>query len=306
MTPEGDYWTRDDLRRQGLSDSDIRRLHRQGRIHRLVHGLYTREPPEGVTVARALAHRYPDLTFTGHTALSIRGHRATFLMPTTGVVPAGHRALDTGYLVAPRSRTIRRHTHDGLPVVSSVAAVAGDTWLNRLSRIKALEKDYAGFDGRDRFEADCQTLSAEQRRNLEPLLKRTVIGASSRMERLFHLDVRGMGLDAIPNFRFGPYTWDLGFPEATTLVDLDSARFHTSENERSFMIDRWKANHAEMAGWGHLQFTDLCLDDPLARKVALQEIRALVEHRRHLPTPTGVPGRVTEGLWDIHGGLKGT
>ena len=168
MTLTGDYWTRDELRARGLNDTDIRRLHRQGRLHRVVHGLYSPEPLEGARAARALAHRYPDLIFAGHTALSIRGHRDTFLLPTVGVVPTGHRALADTYVRARRSRVIGRREVSGLPVVSTAAAVADDAHLNRLDRIRALEKDYAGFDGRARFDADYRALSAAQRRAVDP------------------------------------------------------------------------------------------------------------------------------------------
>ncbi|WP_241228213.1 hypothetical protein [Corynebacterium hylobatis] len=189
-------------------------------------------------------------------------------------------------------------------MVNPAAAVAGDQELDRVLRMKFLEQQYGGFDGRRRFEADYRTLVRTERESLDLLLKRSVIGASSRMERFFHLDLRARGIDSIPNYRLGPYTWDVGIEEGTVVVDLDSVRYHSSEQTRAFIIDRWKANHAEMEGWGHLQFTDLCLDDSSARKAALQEIEQLLAHRRRTGRGAPVDGRVVDGVWKIHGHLR--
>lgn len=301
---EGNYWTRTDLKRQGLTDYVIRKLHGEGKLHRLAQGLYTRDVASGLDMLRALYHRYPDIVFTGHTALAVYGVRSSVILPARAIVPVKHRPLGSRYVEAVRSRRYRQDFFDGLPVVTPAAAVAGDIHLLQLERIKFLERQYDGLRGREKFATDYRALTLAQRNELTPLLKKSVIGASSRMERLFHLDLRSSGLDAIPNFRFGPYTWDVGIADGSTLIDLDSMRYHSSENERTFIVDRWKANHAEMAGWGHLKFTDLCLADPGARKSAVEEIRRLVEHRRSVSPLPSVPGRISQGIWTIHGQLR--
>lgn len=301
---EGTYWTRTDLKRQGLTDYAIRKLHGEGKLHRLAQGLYMRNVPSGLEMLRGLYHRYPDLVFTGHTASAVYGQRAIVNLPAQATVPVKHRPLGTRYVEAVRSRRHRQSFFNGLPVVTPAAAVAGDIHLLQLERIKFLERQYDGLNGKERFTADYRALTPSQRDELTPLLKKSVIGASSRMERFFHLDLRRSGLDAIPNFRFGPYTWDVGIADGSTLVDLDSMRYHSSENERTFIVDRWKANHAETAGWGHLQFTDLCLADSQARKSAIDEIRRLVEHRRSVSPMPPVPGRIAQGIWTIHGQLR--
>ena len=74
-------------------------------------------------------------------------------------------------------------------------------------------------------------------------------------------EMRRVGLKPVPNFRLGPYTWDLGFEAGTTVVDLDSLYYHTPENNhREFLIGTWKTNHAVQHGWAPLKFTDECTD----------------------------------------------
>jgi hypothetical protein len=58
-----------------------------------------------------------------------------------------------------------------------------------------------------------------------------------------------------------------------------------------------------MMGWGHLQFTDACVQDPLAKTAAIQEIENIIAYRRHLE-PVPVPGRVEAGVWEFHGHLR--
>lgn len=131
----------------------------------------------------------------------------------------------------------------------------------------------------------------------------TAAAVAADIPRWDLLDLRKAGLEVIPNFRFGPYTWDAGFPTVSTLTDLGSFRFHGPD---TFIVDRWKTNQAEMAGWGHLRFTDFCLSDTQSRSTAVNEIGRMVEHRgsvrdtRRHPRP--VPGRViTDGVWKFHG-----
>ncbi len=303
MDLQGEYWTRDELKAQGVSDHQIKRALAVGKLHRLAHGIYMRDEPGGMALLRALHHRYPELVFRGHTAMTVYGHRSTVMTPVAAVIPKGHRHPGTPLVKSQVSRSIDAREHQGLPVVSPAAAVAEDVHLNRVARLKCLEHSYAGFRGQERFEKDVAALHPSLQEGLVPLLGRCVVGASSQMERFFHLELRARGIDTIPNYRLGPYTWDIGIESATTVVDLDSLFFHGPENTRTFIIDRWKANHAEMMGWGHLQFTDACVQDPLAKTAAIQEIENIIAYRRHLE-PVPVPGRVEAGVWEFHGHLR--
>lgn len=304
MDITGEYWTTKELRSQGVSGHQIERACREGRLFRVARGLYMRGEPEGMGFLRALHHRFPRLVFAGHSASSVYGARSGVLRPAEVIVPKGHRLPESRFVEARQSRRADALEVGGLPVVSAVAAVAGDTLLNRVARIRFLEDHYSGFDGRERFDADRALLSPQLDEQLEPLLGKSVIGASSRMERFFHLELRARGINAIPNFRLGPYHWDVGIEDGTVVVDIDSLIHHSESSTRTFILDRWKANHAEMCGWGHLQFTDLCLQDPVAKRTAIEEIGRLVAYRRHAASAIPVPGRVEVGAWEIHDSLR--
>lgn len=306
MSDKRTYWTTKELHTSGATDYDIARQVRDGSLYRLSRGIYTTTRPDGLMALHAISHRHPSVIFSGATAAAVYG-LGTPSAPATGMVPANYRPIDSPALLTTRSRQRRHRIVDGLPVTTPAATIAA---LGRddLTAVKFLERHYDGLKGADRFAADLRAMRPEQRAALDPVLSRAVIGASSRMERLFILDLRRKGLDVIPNFRFGPYTWDGGIPDGTTLFDLDSYRYHGPHeedmgdmNHRTFIIDRWKSNHAEMFGWGHLQYTDSCLVYPDTRARALDEILRLTEHRRSRRRPEATPGGVNSGVWTFHG-----
>lgn len=303
MELNGKHWTRKDLAARGLNDRAIREGIRDGTLHRVGRGLYTPQKVEGLELLQAIRYRYPHIIFDSYTAAGVYG-LGEIKTPVSGLLPVGARPIKNELLTASRSRNRRYREVHGLAVTTPAAVAADIPRWELLERVKFLETHYDGLNGKEEFSADYRALNSSQKGALALLLKRAVIGASSRMERLFLLDLRKVGLDVIPNFRFGPYTWDAGFPRGTALVDLDSLRFHGPDTPDTFIVDRWKANHAEMAGWGHLQFTDFCLNDKQARRTAVDEIKRMVEHRRSLRGtrrhPRPVPGRVTDGVWKFH------
>lgn len=304
MDLQGEYWTTKELIALGMSRRQIERAVGEKELHRVGRGIFARVEPGGLDLLRALHHRYPGLVFSGHTAVSLYGHRDTVMRPVQAIVPKGHRLPKSPLVKARQSRMGNVCEVEGLPVVSAAAAVAGDTYLNRVGRLRALEQLYSGFTGRERFDADWEELPLALREELDPLLKKCVIGASSQMERFFHLDLRSRGIETVANFKLGPYTWDIGVEDGTAVIDLDSFFFHNGRNSRTFIIDRWKANHAEMMGWGHLQFTDACLQDPRAKKAAIAEIERLLAHRRRTGPGAPVLGCVEVGAWEIHDHLR--
>ncbi|MDO5668932.1 MAG: hypothetical protein Q4G50_02900 [Corynebacterium sp.] len=226
------------------------------------------------------------------------------MQPVQAIVPKGHRVPASSLVEARQSRMGSVAEVQGFPVVSVAAAVAADTQLNRVDRWKALEQSYSGFTGRERFDADKAALPLDLRQGLETVVEKCVIGASSQMERFFHRELRRRGLQTIPNFKLGPYRWDVGIEDATVVIDLNSYLYHNENNGRTFIIDRWKANHAEMSGWGHLEFTDACLNDVNAKRLAIKEVVHLVAHRRQTGPGTPVEGRVEVGPWLFHDQLR--
>lgn len=172
--------------------------------------------------------------------------------------------------------------------------------------MKFLEQSYAGLRGEETFSRDINQLTSTEKAELAPLLERTVIGASSRLERMFINDLRRRGLSPIQNFKLGPYHWDLGFPCGTTVVDLDSRIFHTAgpDNpvDNAFIIDRWKTNYAIEKGWTGLRYTDVCIREIPPSVIA--QIEHTLAHRRNIPglkkNPRHVPEMQRKAVWEFH------
>lgn len=300
------HWTAEELRDCGVSKYEIRKRLEAGTLYRLSRGIYTAQRPEPETALRALQHRHRGLIFSGITAAGIYG-LVPITAPAQAALPHGSHPIHNAALHARPSRRRTRRRINGIAVTSPIAVVAElfpdhDFW----ELVKFLETHYDGLRAAQQFDADVQSLTPAQRSHIEPLLKRTVIGASSRMERLFIADLRKTGLDPIANFKLGPYHWDIGFPHGTTVIDLDSRIFHTAgpDNpvDNAFIIDRWKTNHATHLGWAGLRYTDICI-----RRIpeeVIEQIRRTVGHRRATSglrrTPRQIPGMREQGVWGFH------
>lgn len=303
-----EHWTTRELLAAGLSDHAIRRKLEAGTLYRLSRGIYTREKPDPESALRALQHRHPRLIFTGETAAGVYGLSPTISAPARALLPHRSRPIRNGTLHATPSRKSHHRRIRGIDLttpVSVAAALAGnhDFW----ELVKFLERSYDGLRGRGRFATDLSQLTPAERADAEPLVHRSIIGASSRMERMLIVELQKNGLDPVPNFRFGPYAWDIGFVSGTTLVELDSRRYHEPDaarpaNDRVFIMDRWKSNYAVQRGWALLTYTDDCLRE--IRREVVAQIRSTVDHRRNTPGlrrhPRSVAGLQEKPVWEFH------
>lgn len=287
------HWTTKELLEAGLNQHKIDRQLREGTLYRLSRGLYTREKPDPQAALRALQHRYPKLIFTGVTAAGVYGLLPEISAPAQGSLPYRHRPIHNDALHAVPSRRRRYRRVNGIDVTTPIAAVAGIYPTDGFwDLVKFLEKSYDGLRGRERFTREIRQLTPADRAKLAPLLKHTVIGASSRMARMLIADLTKRGMDPIPNFKLGPYTWDIGFDPGTTTVDLDSRRYHQPDatspaNDRGFIIDRWKTNYAIQRGWAALRYTDDCIRE--IRKDVLDQIQHTVNHRKNPTVSDAAP-----------------
>ncbi|MGP6174835.1 type IV toxin-antitoxin system AbiEi family antitoxin domain-containing protein [Corynebacterium sp. A21] len=300
------HWTTKELRESGLSHRQIKNRVDAGTLFQLGRGIYTEPRPDPKSALRAIQHRYPQLIFTGATAAGVYGLNQISL-PAQGILPRSARPIYTEILNAVPSRRRRYQRVENI-FVDTPAGVAGSIQghHNHLELVRFLESHYDGFSGRHRFEADLRQLNPSQRIGVSPLLQDSVIGASSRMERIFIYQLRKRGLDPIPNFQLGPYHWDVGLVSGTTVVDLDSRYFHESSPDSpvdgGFILDRWKTNHAIQQGWAALRYTDDCLNQILNEVIT--QVRQTVEHRqtqagqRRHPKP--VSGMREQGVWEFH------
>lgn len=301
-----DHWTTKELLESGLSEREIRRRLSEGTLYRLSRGIYTAEKPGPESALRALQDRHQGLIFTGVTAAGVYG-LVPLGAPAVGILRHGSQPIRNQALHAVPSRRRRHLRINGINVTTPVAVTAElyphhGFW----DSVKFLEQSYDGLRGRENFAGDFKQLTPGQRAHLEPLLKRAVIGASSRMERLFIADLRKVGLDPTPNFRLGPYSWDVGLEPGTTVADLDSRIFHTTSPDNpvdnAFIIDRWKTNYAVENGWAGLRYTDECLR--VIRRQVVEQIKEIVEYRRNTPglrkRPRQVVGMEHRPVWEFH------
>lgn len=246
-----------DLHTLGLSDSQIYRRVRAGKLHRLTTDLYSTERPTPRQALQALQLRYPSLVYTAETALALHG-LGEITAPAKGLVAPEAKNVASPALVATRSRRLRHETVDGFRLTNLLRAGTEAEQVPSGYR-RRVERHYHGWRGRSRFDVDFAELRSDERTTAESLTEGLVIGASSQWERTIIQMLFDAGLEPIPNFRLGPYHWDVGFPKTKNVVDLDSWKYHVEEvTPQAFIVERWKTNHAVEVGWMPLRFTDLC------------------------------------------------
>ncbi|MDR7328464.1 hypothetical protein [Corynebacterium guangdongense] len=268
-------------------------------LHRIENGLYRNRELSVPETMSALQRHRPTLVFTGDTAYDLYRH----LVPTLPLSATGPKARTTELLRMTRSRRTGHRLVDGFRVVSPLRAAAGvDERTGRLAAF--LEEQYASWRGRDQFTMDLKELTPAEKALLQPALDRATIGASSRWERQVIERLGKIGLDPVPNYRLGPYHWDLGFRHGSTVLDLDSDRHHGSGvKDRTFIVDRWKTNHAVRAGWAPLRYTNYCTDH--AMKWLVRELANTLEARRKDPSTRYGRDFPEPGVWNFHLWISG-
>ncbi len=263
-------------------------------LYRIDKGLYSDRELSIPEMMTALQRHDPSLVFDGRTAYDVYQRQA----PGFPLIAVGGTSRTTSQLRLSRSRRTGHRLVDGFRVVSPLRAVAG---VDERTGVLAgfLGDQYAGWRGREQFSADLGDLVAAEKRRIQPVLERTTIGTSSRWERQVIERLNKVGLEPVPNYRLGPYHWDVGFRHGSVVVDLDSDRYHGSGvSTRTFIVDRWKTNHAVRAGWAPLRYTNYCTD--AAMKWLLRELTGTLDSRRRDPSTRYGRDLPDHGVWDFH------
>ncbi|WP_408924115.1 hypothetical protein ACKFRK_06760 [Corynebacterium kefirresidentii] len=255
-----------------------------------------------------MAQLYPDAVFSGTAALAAYGLCEVRLPAVIRVDNNSRmRADDLVHMV--RSRPVPANRVRGVKMALPAQAVADALSFEHCSKwlLKdALAQAYRGLNGRGRFSADLERVSSKKRDAVRELAERAPVGTASKWEQRMYHEMRRVGLKPVPNFRLGPYTWDLGFKAGTTVVDLDSLYYHAPEdNHREFLIGTCKTNHAVQHGWAPLKFTDECTDYHL--KLVVETVQETVAHRRSVRGLKSRPHKVRRALatpaWRFHQSL---
>ena len=256
----------------------------------------------------AVAQLYPDAVFSGTAALAAYG-LCEVQLPAVIRVDKNCRIRADDVVYTVRSRPVPANRIKGVRMALPAQAVADALSFERCSEWllkEALAQAYRGLNGRGRFAADLELVISKKRDAVRELAERAPVGTASKWEQRMYHEMRRVGLKPVPNFRLGPYTWDLGFEAGTTVVDLDSLYYHAPEkNHREFLIGTRKTNHAVQHGWAPLKFTDECTDYHL--KLVVETVQETVAHRRSVRGLKSSPQKVRRALatpaWRFHQSL---
>ncbi|MDK8585686.1 hypothetical protein QP904_04270 [Corynebacterium kefirresidentii] len=301
-------WTRNELLELGLTDYEIRSRISEGTLLRLRRNCYVAAEASAKDKLNAVAQLYPDAVFSGTAALAAYG-LCEVRLPAVVRVDNNCRAQADDLVHTVRSRPVPANRVRGVKMALPAQAVADALSFERCGEwmLKdALAQAYRGLNGRGRFAADLERVSSKKRDAVRDLAEEAPVGTASKWEQRMYHEMRRVGLKPVPNFRLGPYTWDLGFEAGTTVVDLDSLYYHAPEdNHREFLIGTWKTNHAVQHGWAPLKFTDECTDYHL--KLVVETVQETVAHRRSVRGLKRSPPKVRRALvtpaWRFHQSL---
>lgn len=301
-------YTRKDLIEKGMTQYRIEKEVAEGRLLRLRRDCYVPAEASAKDKLAAVAQLYPDAVFSGTAALAAYGF-CEVQLPATIRVDNNCRIRTDDLVYTVRSRPVPANRVKGVRMALPAQAVADALSFERCSEWllkEALAQAYRELNGRGRFTADLDMVSSKKRDAVRELAERAPVGTASKWEQRMYHEMRRVGLKPVPNFRLGPYTWDLGFEAGTTVVDLDSLYYHTPENNhREFLIGTWKTNHAVQHGWAPLKFTDECTDYHL--KLVVETVQETVAHRRSVRGLKSRPQKVRRALatpaWRFHQSL---
>jgi len=245
------------LRARGLSQRQIERLVRAGRLHRVEPGVFTTSPPEGKLLLRALVHRRPDLVFTGRTALQLRQGRAITL-PVQAVTSVGRSGHSSAKLSLVRRRETRHEEVAGFRVTLRAVAVGDADEVTDAELIAYLEGEFTGHQGKEALAAEVATMLRVPAR-FHRLVSGAAIGADSEAEREVARALIARGVAIEQNVFIGHYYFDIVLPEAGIIVEIDGYQFHSAESRESFVQDRWKANLVTRRGYRVLRYSGSCV-----------------------------------------------
>ncbi|WP_293770209.1 hypothetical protein [uncultured Corynebacterium sp.] len=304
-----DTWTRASLQRRGFSRRSIDNQVRDSTLLRIARGHYL---PGTATVAdqlAALATLHPLGVFTGGAALAAYGLMEPRL-PATIRVPRASRQRSDGFVRLVRSDEIEADELYGVRIAAPAQAVADALTFENLPEraLRAtLAQYYSGLRGRERFESDLAAVRSKNTSAVHDLARDAPVGAASGWERETHARLARAGLDPIPNFKLGAYFWDFGFRRGTTVLDLDSLRFHApDDNHETFLLGLWKSNQAVQLGWAPLKVSDVCTG--YHWRTVIRLVADTVRHRQARTgsrlAPAAVPGAILEPAWRFHEGIS--
>lgn len=300
----GDIYTTAELRALGIGSSKLSRAVREGKVFRVMRGVYTTKRPTGRLLLRAVSVGKLQAAFTGRTACELYLKRQRITRPVQAIVPRGLSVPESNELVEFRiGRNVPVQMIDGLRVVSPVRAAmdTSETWLGS----ETLGYYYKGKHGASRLEED---LAAVGRPNTQLIdaLRTAPIGGDSNLERTLFSTLRHRGLKVQQNVLIGGYRYD-GLVEGTVLVEVDGYGYHAPftggmpDTFGTFVRDRHKSNLAQRMGYLVLRYADSDIDRHI--DFCADQIEAAVRESRHKLRDVELLEGERTPVWKWHQGL---
>lgn len=293
--------TTEELLAKGWTKAKIAWAKRTGKIFSVFRGVYTDAQPTPEVVAYALLKVRPDAVFEKRTAFQLySGQPLTF--PIQARVSSNALRLGSKDVVELRRSMLETvHMCAGFPVASVadvVNSLLPEDPNTPIPEIFAqiIEQFYAGKHGLERLQTDLKSMGRGCKTRIRDFIrKKVVIGVDSPPEADLIKALRAEGFKVTPQFRLGKYRWDVGVEGLKVVIDVDSKQYHMND-EKAFVVDRWKTNSGILRGWITLRVTASCVRHHLAKIVGLlKEIRRL--KRR---SPRRFPRIDVAPIWQWH------
>lgn len=241
-------FTTAELRALGIGEKKTRSLVQQGKLFKLIRGLYV-DNCTPASVAQAITGHYKSIALSGKSAAQMH-----LSLPLSFPIQAeGAGSVLTESFSIKHSRLPAFTKIHGIPVVEALWAARGSPDFARM----ILELHYSGRDGHKRLNHDLSRMQKVPQW-LRETITTTPIGACSELERRLARPLIKRGYRVKMNQYIGPYCFDILLEQWKIVIEVDSAKYHA--NEDSFISDRWKANSGTLHGWIILRFTDSCIN----------------------------------------------
>lgn len=293
-----DYYTTRELREHGFSEYVLTRLVREGKLSRIVRGIYTRAAVTGRLVLEAVNEHKPHLVFSGKTVAELYLGKEISL-PLHAVVERGRSTAQSSVVRVRERRKVDVRMIANVRMVSALVA-AGDATAVETAR-ELLEVRYASKKGREDFERDRQALVRLPEKTAR-MVAAAAVGADSWTERRLFRELQARGCGGFEgNAQLGPYRFDGVDHQARVVVEVNGFKYHGAHNRKNYTKDVWKLNAAQRRGYIVLWFTEHCVEWHLGTVVEM--VMDTVKWRRETREgrAPATPMKVEEtGLWRWH------
>lgn len=295
-------WTYGELRKHGYSRRRIETLVKEGKLVKLLHGTYTtRANPTGETVWEAINLVRAGLVLDGRSAIEAHEVRPLSLPLVVRASTGNIRTTTKHLLRINRSQTSTFENRGGYRVVLLAEAIRvclEDGSMSERDLRDVTNARFTGESGITRMARELAAMGTKKKTPLRTFLDSCVYGTDSGLESQLVGSLHRKGFKTKQNFRIGGYKWDVCIEELKVVIDVDSRKYHGDPLHQTFIVDRWKTNHAQLLGWTALRITEDCVGHVAVRKLIrlLEQVRAF----RTKSPRARLRGIVDEPVWMWH------